>query len=128
MNNVTNSVRSTMEEFITELKENNSLSKANIRNIFKEHLTELDSNNCCIFLTGSDGRHEKLSKDSPYELIVVFKRDISEEEKKKIKDSIEEILNQNVSKFDQEVEYKGLEKNSSVLNYNNSIIPTRALD
>jgi hypothetical protein len=115
------------ESFLRELKENNDSSKNEVKNIFKAALAGIAPDSCSVFMTGSDGRNEKLGEDSPYDLILVFKKNLPQEQKENITKRINDIFKKNKGKFDEEIDFKEFEKDS-LLNYKENIIPTRGLD
>lgn len=116
-----------LEFFRSELNEINNKSKNNVKEIFANALEGVDDNHCCIFLTGSDGRLEKIGKQSPYELIVVFRAGINDEDKAELVTKIKEIAASQIQEFDQEIEFKEV-NDGTVLSYKQAVIPTRAFD
>src|SRR5690349_2763851 len=102
------------DPFLEILRSRNEESVSQIKQLLCNGLESIDSSKCCIFLTGSDGRKEK-TLHSPYEMIVVFKANISCESKDRITTRIKEIAARNLSNFDQEIEFKELDSESVLL-------------
>ena len=105
----------------------NVQEKNRVQNIFEKALTDIPTEDCCILLTGSHGRKEKIGQ-AKCELIVAFKSGLSDEQQTLIKDKIEGILKLHKDEFDQEIEYQTLGPDSKVLEYRDKLIPTRAFD
>lgn len=113
--------------FLKGLRESNDVSRKEVRSIFNTALEGINQDSCCIFVTGSDGRNEKLGADSNYDVILAFKNGLQAADQKQIIEKIKNIYEKNKGKFGEILDTIELGKDC-VLNYKDSVIPTRALD
>ena len=128
--------KSPWEDFHMDLNDRNVQMTSHIYEMFKDNLN-LNLSNCAITLTGSDGRREKRSPQSPFEFVVIETPNplVSfTQEPPTVNPTVKKIeaLIAGNSQFDQEIQSHVLSPNSDLLTYTGSkgrlVIPSRALE